>query len=186
MKTYKIVANALIAVSFGASANAAVVGDTVTGSYFDITSPGNFVVENGGGELGLSVDSEVFANDVEFILQRNSLVTLDIDETTVTMSFGNVIDGINSATWSVIDFTDTLTDLVLAEGNASLIDADNTGIIGGGDGFEITFFAIPANAAQEFVFNLTTDQVSNVPLPASIVLLLGGIGLLGFTSRRKA
>lgn len=189
MNLTKLAFGALVAASMGASANAAVVGDTVNGSFTGVFDDNGTSVPFAialNGETPAGPVSAVVGNGAKLIADQNPEFNLDLDETSVTITYDmNGAPSVGtSTTWAVSGFDDTVLGFSFTSGNVALID--DLGFDAYGFFFDFVNIAQADGDVNVFEFALNTDASATVPLPASIVLLLGGLGLLGFTSRRKA
>jgi hypothetical protein len=159
-------------VMFAGSAQAQLLGDTVNGQ-FSVTGFGTPLNQN----------AEVTDPGVEFNV-RNAIF-LDVKDD----SFDIIYDltrfaGVGAATsWSLSDFDSVITDVVLGNGDSSLIN----GISFTDDSVKVDFANITRTTGQvqTWSFNVATaNAAQSVPEPTTILGLLA-VGGGAVVSRRK-
>ena len=179
----------------------------------DETFTGTFLVSDLGGGNYQSDDSKIFASliagdsslfsasqsvSVPFVIIPDSIYfpsvlcgsTCTFTETLITGDtfFGTLTFGAFDINPKVISsptqLYSTYSGNLNITGGTGLFDgATGSGTFSGTNHF-LTFYS--GTTSTESIFSITTrDNVSPVPLPAALPLMLSGLGVLGFASRRR-
>ena len=172
----------------------------------DETFTGTFLVSDLGGGNYQSDDSKIFASliagdaslfsssgsvSVPFAIFPGSTFFPSVlcgSTCTFTETLINGDTFFGTLTFGAFDFPTSTTSSY--SGNLNI--TGGTGLFAGATGFG-TFSGyneyldeISGTSSSESIFSITTrDNVSPVPLPAALPLMLSGLGVLGFASRRR-
>ena len=186
----KLAAIALTALATATMASAATISVERDAGAFALANPGSVLVSDfGGGD----VSSPLFgtpAIDGTFRLNNDRVQRVAGDDATAEPQFTtfNFSQDITAASLTISGFGGSEeATLSLSNGASVVISGASNGFFGFSSdmGFNAFTFADSGSGARFNIDDLSVVTAAAVPLPASLPMLLGALGLAGWASRRR-
>ena len=174
MKRARLLASAILATTFGASASqAGLLGDSINGYYnfpdFGTPYSGFSISPNSTFVVGAGSEGTAFIDGYP--------INVDFSDDALVLTMGSSVSftGVNFNGIVFANLSDAFSNIVSVSGGSAFLDSGNS-LLG------VNFQGISFNQGDQIVVNFDTGAV---PEPASWAMMIGGFAIAGAALRRR-